>query len=175
MDKRVYVEVEPRQPFPARTDPGRYSNLGGDAAWASVHTAGELPLFTRCRVGDGTAYAVAAPESALAEQPDLMRYLWAETIGEPLWKVEVNPQRYVVRVRRQKQRYVLHVIDSPTTKGGPMSRYRPLYTKIAINSDRVPFQKATVMPDNRPLSISSEGIWKTMEIYPDPELTIVLE
>ena len=53
--------------------------------------------------------------------------------------------------------------------------YRPLYTKIAINSERIPFQKATVVPDNRPLRISTDGIWKTMEIYPDPELTIELE
>ena len=143
--------------------------------WASVQTAGEMPVFTRNRVGNGTAYALAATESALSEKPDLLRYLWGETIGEPLWKVEINPQRYLVRIRRQKQRYVLHVIDSLTTKEGPMVRYRPLYTKITLNSERIPFQKATVEPDNRPLRISTDGIWKTMEIYPDPELTIVLE
>ena len=149
--------------------------------WASVWTAGEMPLFTRNRVGNGMAYAFAARESALAEKPDLLRYLWTETIGEPLWKVGINPQRYHVRIRRQKQRYVLHVIDSLTTKEGPMSeayntiRYRPLYTRITINSERIQFQKATVQPDNRPLRITTDGIWKTMEIYPDPELTIVLE
>jgi hypothetical protein len=75
----------------------------------------------------------------------------------------------------------MHVIDSLTTKEGPMSeayntqRYRPLYTKITVNSERIPFQKATVEPDNRPLRIFINGIWKTMEIYPDPELTIVME
>ena len=149
--------------------------------WASVWTAGELPVFTRNRVGSGTAYALTATESALTAQPDLLLYLWTETIGEPLWKVEINPQRYLVRIRQQKQRYVMHVIDSLTTKEGPMSeayntpRYRPLYTKITINSGRIPFQKATVEPENRPLRISTEGIWKTMEIYPDPELTIALE
>ena len=104
-----------------------------------------------------------------------------ETIGEPLWKVQINPKRYLVRIRRQKQRYVLHVIDSLTTKEGPMSeafnavRYRPLYTKITINTERIGFQKATVVPDNRPVRISTDGAWKTMEIYPDPELTIALE
>jgi hypothetical protein len=149
--------------------------------WASVWTAGELPVFTRNRAGNGTAYALTATESALREKPDFLRYLWTETIGEPLWKVEVNPQRYLVRIRRQKQRYVLHVIDSLRTKEGPMSetydtpRYRPLYTKITINSERIPFQKATIVPDNRPLRISTDGIWKTMEIYPDPELAIALE
>jgi hypothetical protein len=54
-------------------------------------------------------------------------------------------------------------------------RYRPLYTKLAINSEGVLFHKATIVPDNRPAQISTDGIWKTMEIYPDPELTIVLE
>jgi hypothetical protein len=92
-----------------------------------------------------------------------------------LWKVEINPQRYLVRIRRQKQRYVIHVIDSLTTKEGPMTRYRPLYTNITINSERIQFQRATVEPDKRPLRISTDGIWKTMEIYPDPELTIALE
>lgn len=98
-----------------------------------------------------------------------------------MWKVEINPQRYLVRIRRQNQRYVMHVINSLRTKEGPMSevydtpRYRPLYTKVTINSERISFQKATVEPDNRPVRISTEGIWKTMEIYPDPELTIALE
>lgn len=148
---------------------------------ASVWTSGEMPLLTRNHLGDGAAYALAATESAVADKPDFLRYLWTETIGEPLWKVQINPQRYLVRIRRQKGRYVLHVIDSLTTKEGPMSevydtpRYRPLYTKISINSERIPFQKATVVPDQRPLQVSTEGHWKTMEIYPNPELIIALE
>ena len=149
--------------------------------WVSVPTAGEMPLLTRNQVGSGTAFALAAPESAFIPKPDFLRYLWTEAIGDPLWKVQINPPRYLVRIRRQNQRYLLHVIDSLTTKEGPMSeaydtpRYRPLYTKIAIDTTRVPFQKATVVPDNRPLKISAEGTWKTMEIFPDPELTIALE
>jgi hypothetical protein len=149
--------------------------------WASVWTAGEMPVFTRNRVGNGTAYALTTTESALMQNPDLLRYLWTETIGEPLWKVEINPLRYLVRIRRQKQRCILHVIDRLTTNEGPMSefydtpRYRPLYTKITLNSERIPFRKATVVPDNRALPVSTDGIWKTIEIYPDPELTIVLE
>jgi len=143
--------------------------------WGSVRSAGEMPVFTRNRVGTGAAYALTATESALAENPELLHYLWTETIGEPLWKVEVNPRRYLVRIRRQRRRYVMHVIDSLTTKEGPMTRYRPLYTRITINSERIPFQKATVEPDNRHLQVSTDGIWKTIEIYPDPELTIALE
>jgi hypothetical protein len=149
--------------------------------WASVWTAGEMPLFTRNRVGSGTAYALTTTESALTDKPDLLRYLWKEAIGQPLWKVEVNPERYVVRIRRQNQRYLVYVIDSLTTREGPMSeayntqRYRPLYTKLTVNSELVPFQKATVVPDNRALRTSTDGIWKTMEVYPDPELTIALE
>ncbi|MBZ5562483.1 MAG: alpha-L-fucosidase [Acidobacteriia bacterium] len=147
----------------------------------SVWTSGEMPLLTRNHVGDGTAYALTATESAVADKPDFLRYLWTETIGEPLWKVQINPQRYLVRIRRQKERYVLHVIDSLTTKEGPMSevydtpRYRPLYTKISINSERIPFQKATVVPDQRLFQVSTEGHWKTMEIYANPELIIALE
>jgi hypothetical protein len=149
--------------------------------WAYAWTVGDMPVLTRNRVGNGTAYAFTATESALAEKTDVLRYLWNETIGQPLWKIEINPQRYLVRIRRQKQRYVVHVIDSLTTKEGPMSevygtpRYRPLYTELKVNSELVPFQKATVVPDSRALRISTDGIWKTMQIYPDPELTIALE
>ena len=144
--------------------------------WASLGMiAGEMPVFTRNRVGNGTAYALTTTESALTEKPDLLRYLWRESIGQPLWKVGINPERYLVRIRRQSQRYIVHVIDSLTTKEGPMARYRPLYTKLAINSELVPFQKATVVPANRKVEISTDGVWKTIELYPDPELTIVLE
>ena len=132
-------------------------------------------------MGDGTAYVFTGTEPALTQKPDILSYICKETIGQPLWKIEVNPQRYSVRIRRQKERYVVHIIDSLTFKEGPMSeanntqRYRPLYTKLTINSEQVPFQKATVVPDNRPLQISTDGIWKTVEVYPDPELTIALE
>ena len=143
--------------------------------WASILQEGETPLFTGNRIGSGMAYALTTSESALAENGDLLRYLWKETIGQPLWEVEINPERYIVRIRRQKQRHVLHVIDSLTTKEGPMQRYRPLYTRLKINSERTRFQKATVVPDNRPLEISIEGIWKTIEVFPNPELTIALE
>ena len=73
------------------------------------------------------------------------------------------------------------MIDSLFTNEGPMSEayntpgYRPLYTKIAINSERIPFQKGTVVLDNRALRTSTDGIWKTMVIYPDPELSMALE
>ncbi len=56
-----------------------------------------------------------------------------------------------------------------------MARYRPLYTRLALNSRLIPFGKATIVPDGRTLNVEADGIWKTMEIFPDPELTIVLE
>ena len=96
MDGRVYVKWN----HDNLSMPGPILGVTPTSAepllWASVWTAGELPLFTRNRVGNGTAYALTATESALAEKPDLLHYVWTETIGEPLWKVEINPQRYLV-------------------------------------------------------------------------------
>ena len=83
--------------------------------------------------------------------------------------------RYLVRVRSQAGRSIVHVIDRLISKEGPMGRYRPWYTQFTLNTDRIPFRKATVVPDQRPLNIQSSGIWKTFEIYPNPEVTIVLE
>jgi hypothetical protein len=143
--------------------------------WAHHPRAGDMPFITGNTVGSGRAFLVGAPEWALLEKPELLDYLWREAIGEPVWKVGVNPDRYTVRVRRQAKRYVVHVIDSPTTREGPMARYRPLYTSLALNTRQVPFEKAIIMPENRTLKVNTEGAWKTMEIFPDPELTIVLE
>jgi hypothetical protein len=56
-----------------------------------------------------------------------------------------------------------------------MDRYRALYTHLALNSELLPFTRATVFPDNRTLQVSRDGEWNTMELFPDPELTIVLE
>jgi hypothetical protein len=164
-----------------RPKDGLVLNYYGPSTVQVPTSAGQTLMLTRNRIGNGTAYVFIGSESALIEKPDVLHYIWKEAIGQPLWEAEVNPERYLVRVRRQNQRYIIHVIDNLTRKEGQMSeayntqRYRPLYTKLAINSDFVPFTKATVVPDNRPLQISSDGIWKTVEIYPDPELTITVE
>jgi len=56
-----------------------------------------------------------------------------------------------------------------------MNRYRGLYTKIALNAKVVPFTKATLMPDGRAIDVVRDGDWNTIEVFPDPELTIVLQ
>jgi hypothetical protein len=39
----------------------------------------------------------------------------------------------------------------------------------------IPFTKATIVPDGRAVDIVRDGDWATLELFPDPELTIVLE
>lgn len=143
--------------------------------WGSIYSLGEMPVATRNQVGKGTAWFVSLPETALKNQPEVTAQLLRDVIGEPLWKGSDTTGGYVVRVRQQQGRTIVHVIDRLTAKEGPMARYRPLYTKITLNADRIPFQKATVVPEQRPLKIETSGIWKTFELYPNPEVTIALE
>ena len=143
--------------------------------WGSIFSEGEMPVATRNQAGKGTAWFVAVPETALKNQPEITAHLLGEAIGEPLWKMSGTTGRYLVRVRRQEGRTIVHVIDRLISKEGPMARYRPLYAQLTLNTGRIPFRKATVVPDQRPLAIQSSGSWKTFEIYPNPEVTIVLE
>ena len=142
--------------------------------WAATHE-GDMPLFTRNAAGRGAAYAIPAAEGALWEAPALLGSIWKETIGEPSWKMDGAAERYTVRLRKQAGRYLAHVIDNLSSTEGPMQRYRPAYARLGINTERVKFEKAVVEPEGRPLKISTEGGWKTLELYPDPELTIVLQ
>ncbi len=143
--------------------------------WAQHPRGGDMPFITRNSAGGGRAYLVGVSEGALLEQPELLSFLWKEAIGEPVSRLLENPDRYTVRIRKQANRTVVHVIDSPAAKEGPMARYRPLYTKLALNTQVLPFRTATIVPANRKLNVSADGIWKTLELFPDPELTIVLE
>jgi hypothetical protein len=144
--------------------------------WAGHNRAGDLPFIARSiDVGAGRAFLVAAPEASLLDRTEILDYLMKESVGDPVWRVTPNPARYAVRVRRQQGRVIVHVIDGPAAVEGPMQRYRPLYTTLALNSRLLPFTKATIVPDNRPLNIAADGVWKSMEIFPDPELTIILE
>jgi hypothetical protein len=142
--------------------------------WAATHE-GDMPLFTRNAAGRGAAYAIPAAEGALWEAPALLGSIWKETIGEPSWKMDGAAERYTVRLRKQAGRYLAHVIDNLSATEGPMQRYRPAYARLGINTERVKFEKAVVEPEGRPLKVSTEGGWKTLEVYPDPELTIVLQ
>ena len=143
--------------------------------WANHPRTGDMPFLTRNAAGSGRAFLIGSPEWALVEKTGILDYLWKEAIGDPVWRVTVNPERYTVRVRRQPGRYVVHVIDNPAAREGPMARYRPLYTRLALNSRLLRFEKATIVPDGRTLQVAADGVWKTMELFPDPELTIVLQ
>jgi alpha-L-fucosidase len=144
--------------------------------YARHRRVGEAPFLTVNRVASGRAYLVGAPEGALLERAEVLDRLWKTAIGEPATRLLANPERYTVRIRRQERRMIVHLIDSPGVTEGPMRRYRPLYTRLALNSQVLPkFEKATLVPSGRPLPLSSNGIWKVIELFPDPELTIVLE
>jgi hypothetical protein len=144
--------------------------------WARQRRAGDLPFVTLNRVGSGRAYLVGTSEGLLLEQTEVLNLLWREAIGEPTTRLLNYPERYWVRIRKQGKRTILHVIDSLSVIEGPMGRYRPLYERIALNTKVLPpFESATVVPSHRPLKVTSEGTWKVLEVFPDPELTIVLE
>jgi len=144
--------------------------------WARHFRGGELPLVTLNRVGSGRAWLVGAPEGVLLERTEILDRLWKEAIGEPVTRLLNHPERYTVRLRRQHSRMILHVIDSISTIEGPMRRYRPLYERLALNTAVLPrFERAIVVPTRQSLKVTSEGAWKIIEVFPDPELTIVLE
>jgi hypothetical protein len=54
-------------------------------------------------------------------------------------------------------------------------RYPPEYVQLQINTDVVPFQTARILPQDQMVQISGGGAWKSLEIYPDPDVTILLE
>lgn len=143
--------------------------------WGTTRREGQMPVLTRRRVGKGFAYTVAVSESDMLANEELTGKVWSEVLGEPLWKVDDESGRYVAAIRRQKNRLILHFMDTLSTSEGPMRRYRPLYTKVRLNGAQIPFSRATIVPDNRKLDIASEGEWKGFQVYADPELTIVLE
>ena len=143
--------------------------------WAVTGSEGAMRAVTRNPIEKGAAYLAAVPEGSLSKSPEVLAYLWHVVIGEPLWNVDDTSGRYIARLRRQGERRILHVMDTLSISEGPMQRYRPAYTRVHINTATTPFRKATVVPDNRALEVSAAGQWSSFEVYPDPELTIVLE
>jgi len=134
-----------------------------------------MPMVTRNRSGKGATWFVALPEASFKSQAQVVEPLLRDVTGEPWWKSGDAPDRYVVRVRVQKNRHIVHIIDRLSSKEGPMARYRPQYTRISLNASRLAFEKATVVPDWRALKVEASGGWKTIEVYPNPEITVVLE
>lgn len=147
---------------------------GGSAEtilWANEGRIGAFPFLTR----NGSASLVAASEGQLRDQPRILERIWKEAIGQPLYRVLTNPERYTVRLRTANGKRILHIIDSPAAKDGPMARYRALYTQVSLNAKLVPFTKATIVPEGRAVQVVRDGDWLTFELFPDPELTIVLD
>jgi hypothetical protein len=143
--------------------------------WAKVQSEGSLPVLASNRVGSGTAYFSTVTKSAFSEAPEVLAYIWKEAIGEPVWRIDEDPGRYFVILRQQKGRIVAHIVDDLSWYGGPMARYRPQYVQLRLNSGVVPFQKATVVPDNRSIPAATEGSWKVLELYPNVEIMLLLE
>jgi len=145
--------------------------------WAGTPSTGVTPALTRARAGAGVAYTFAMPESFLADQPKLAEHIWREAIGERVYRISDHSGRYTVRVRRQGQRHIVHVLDNLTVPPARIAadRYRAAYVKLSIHAGRLPFQTATVQPDNLRLAVTSSGEWKTFEIHPAPEMLIELQ
>lgn len=143
--------------------------------WAYESRVGSFPFLTSNAIGAGKAFLAAASEASLGPQAPLLQELWKAVIGQPSYRLMDHPERYTVRLRRASGKTILHVIDTPDAQEGPMNRYRPLYTRLALNAKTCAFTRATIMPDGRPVEVRREGDWLVMELFPDPELTIVLE
>jgi hypothetical protein len=78
-------------------------------------------------------------------------------------------------VAKLKGRLMAHIVDDLSWHGGVMARYRPQYVHLRLNEGLVPFQKATVVPENQSLPISTDGAWKVLELYPNVEIMVLLE
>ena len=143
--------------------------------WARENRIGAFPFLTRNAVGAGRAFLAAASEADLGAKGLVLEEVWKEAIGQPAYRVMDHPDRYTVRLRKLNGKTVLHVIDTPTAQEGPMNRYRPLYTRLGLNARLFSVTRATIMPDGRMIEVLRDGDWLIMELFPDPELTIVLE
>lgn len=154
-----------------------YTHLEGARVmlWAYSRTEGAFPLITSNPVGEGKAYFCTAPESAFFGIKEMLGYLWGEIIGEPVWKLEGSLGSSTVTIREQSGRKVVNVVGDLNIREGPMDRYRSEYTQLSINSRVVSFQGATTIPEDRKLTVSANGIWKTVQVYPDPSVMLLLE
>jgi|GEM_PF-4833858 len=142
--------------------------------WAKAAVEGSFPLLLSNRSGSRAAFLYCGIESGLFEIAGVLEYLWKQVVGEPLWRTD-GPRRYRVSIRRLQKRYAVQVTDDLSWRGGPMDRYRPAYSRLHVNIREIPFQRATTVPDDRALKLSDDGIWRSFQIYPNPNLTILLE
>ena len=143
--------------------------------WADGVIKGSIPCLTVNQVGKGHAYLATVPESAFFDAPSVLDRIWKETIGEPVWKGNGHQGSYTVNFRRQKGRTLIHVVNDLSQRYVMDHRYPPEYVQLQINTDVVPFQTARILPQDQMVQISGGGAWKSLEIYPDPDVTILLE
>ena len=143
--------------------------------WAEGVIKGSIPCLTVNQFGKGHAYFAPVPESAFFHAPSVLDYLWKKSIGEPVWKGSDNQGQYTVHFRRQKGRTVIHVVYDLSQRYVMDHRYPPEYVQLQINAEVIPFQTARIVPQNQIVQISDGGAWKSFEIYPDPDVTILLE
>jgi hypothetical protein len=143
--------------------------------WCNVQVEGSLPLLTSSPAGSGTAYFSTVTESAFSEAAEVLDYLWREAIGEPVWTIHEDAGRYLVTLRQQKGRLMVHIVDDLSWHGSLMGRYHPQYIHLRLNTGEVPFQKATVVPGNQTIPVLTDGSWKVLELYPNVEITVLLE
>lgn len=143
--------------------------------WIENRIEGGMPGLTRNRTGSGRAYFCAVPEAALADKPEVLDAFWKETIGEPLWRIREETGRYRVRLRSQPGRRLIHVIDSRPGIGGQLPRHHSRYITLEVNAKYFPFRSATLVPRGRALKVTAGETWNSITLYPDPEVTVVLE
>ncbi len=150
-------------------------------AWATTASEGSLPAITRARAGSGIAFAVAPAETAFTDSPEAMAALWKAVLPAPLFRLcsldgQDVTERYTVYLRRNPAGLVLHLIDhqiaNEVRKG---ARYRAAYVDLSLDAGLYPFQTATQVPEGRALQSNAGDGWKTLRLFPAPELTIVLK
>ena len=148
---------------------------GQTVLWANRDLAGSIPCLTVNQFGKGHAYLATVPESAFFATPSVLDYLWKETIGDPVWKGSDNRGPYTVNFTRQEKGTLIHVVYDLSQRYVMDHRYPPEYIRLQINTDVVPFQTARLVPQDQVVPVATSGAWKSLEIYPDPDVAILLE
>ena len=136
--------------------------------WATTYYEGALPVLVSNRPGKGVAYLSAAPESAFDKAPELLEHLWRQGIGDPVWKSSGKPGGCLVRVHEKNGKRLVHFIRKAPGAGEG-------YEEFAINTEVLPFEKATVVPDNCALDVRTSGKWRSFDLLLSPEVMVLLE
>lgn len=143
--------------------------------WTHERRVGAFPYLTSQAIGAGRTFLAAASEESLGTQAPALQELLKAVIGRPKYRVMDHRERHTVRLRHATGETTLHVIDTRDAQECPMNRCRPLDTRLAVDAKTCTLTRAPIMPDGQAVETRREGEWLVMELFPDPELTIVLE